>query len=264
MSAVTDEGFSIDGWSVDELERGLRVEAFAGSYGALVSSPFQRASKRALDIAVSTLVLVAMVPVIALAALLILIESGRPILFRAPRLGRGGNEFQMLKLKKMRDDVDGPPLTTAGDPRFTRVGALLARTKLDELPQLWNVLRGQMTLVGPRPEDPRFVAERPDDYASILRCKQGLTGLSQLAFYDEAELLDPDDPIAHYKRSIWPAKIRLDRLYVAHATIWWDLRILVWSVLRVVTRSPVTVDRTSGRISFVTAAGRRESAQELT
>lgn len=219
------------------------------SPGPLVTRRSRRIAKRAVDIVVSGTLLIALLPVNGLVALAILIDSGTPILYRSRRVGRGGREFGMVKFRKMRDDISGPPLTTAHDPRYTRIGPWLTRTKLDELPQLWNVLVGQMSLVGPRPEDPQFVAERSEDYETILLVRQGITGLSQLAFYDEAELLDREDPVADYRERIWPAKIALDRLYISQANLRWDLRIIAWSVWCWALRRPVAVDRESGALS---------------
>jgi lipopolysaccharide/colanic/teichoic acid biosynthesis glycosyltransferase len=259
--SLTDEDFYVDRGLVD-IGQPIREDAAGRPTEALLSNAMHRWAKRALDIVISAIGLLALLPIIGVVAFLILIESGRPILFRCPRVGRDGEPFAMLKFRKMRDGVTGLPLTTASDGRYTRAGRWLTKTKLDELPQLWNVLCGQMALVGPRPEDPQFVAERPEDYARILRCKQGITGLSQLAFYEEAEILDPDDPMTHYRSSIWPQKIRLDHLYVTRATIWWDLRILAWTVLRFLLRRPVVVDWRTGRISLL---GRQpvRSAQEF-
>src|SRR5215210_218333 len=116
------------------------------------------AAKRTLDVVVSALFLVLLAPLIVLIAIAIKVDSRGPVFYRCRRIGYHGCEFAMLKFRKMVADAAGPALTVASDPRFTSIGRLLARTKLDELPQLWNVLKGQMSLVGPRPEDPAFVA----------------------------------------------------------------------------------------------------------
>ena len=142
----------------------------------------QAALKRTFDFAVSAVVLLLALPLIALTALLVRIESPGPVFYRAERIGRGGRKLQMLKFRKMHHNASGAPLTMSEDDRFTRVGRFLARTKIDELPQLWHVLCGEMSLIGPRPEDPRFVAERFDDYSEILKVRPGVTGLSQIAF----------------------------------------------------------------------------------
>jgi lipopolysaccharide/colanic/teichoic acid biosynthesis glycosyltransferase len=136
------------------------------------------------------------------------------------------------------------------DARFTRIGRLLARTKIDELPQLWHVLRGEMSLIGPRPEDPGFVAERPEDYDEILRVRPGITGLSQIAFAEESEILCKVDPLSHYRSRIFPQKIRLDRMYSASPSIAMDLRILFWTCAAVLLRRQVAVHRETGRMNL--------------
>jgi lipopolysaccharide/colanic/teichoic acid biosynthesis glycosyltransferase len=213
-----------------------------------------------VDIAVASLALLVLAPLIGLVSLLILMDSRGPIFYRAPRVGRGGRALHMLKFRKMRCDATGAPLTTATDCRFTRIGCLLARTKLDELPQLWHVLRGEMSLIGPRPEDPSFVAERARDYEQILAVRPGITGLSQLAFAAESEILDKVDPMAHYRARIFPQKIRMDRLYAARTSLRLDLAILFWTGIAVVLRRPVAVHRDSGQISLRHERFRRHSA----
>jgi lipopolysaccharide/colanic/teichoic acid biosynthesis glycosyltransferase len=214
------------------------------------SSRSPRAAKRALDLTVSGAVLLLMLPVVVFVALAIVIDSRGPVFFTCERVGRGGAPFRMRKFRKMRQDASGPPLTTDDDPRFTRMGRWLTKTKLDELPQLWHVFRGDMSLVGPRPEHPSFVADYPDDYDVILSGKQGITGLSQLAFFEETRILDAEDPIGHYRDRIWPQKIGLDRLYVERATFFWDVRILFWTVAGCLLRTPVAVNRRTGELGI--------------
>jgi lipopolysaccharide/colanic/teichoic acid biosynthesis glycosyltransferase len=150
----------------------------------------------------------------------------------------------------MRAHPSGPKLTTHNDTRFTRVGTVLARSKLDELPQLLNVLKGDMSLIGPRPEDPGFVAQRSEDYEVIHRTRPGITGLAQLAFAEESRILSAEDPVRHYLQEIFPQKCGLDRLYVGSPSVRTDLRILVWTLVAIVVRRPVAVDRRTGRMTF--------------
>jgi lipopolysaccharide/colanic/teichoic acid biosynthesis glycosyltransferase len=206
--------------------------------------------KRAFDIAVSATVLLLTLPVILTVALLVRAESRGPIFYRARRVGKGGRPLRMLKFRKMHHNATGAPLTASEDERFTRVGRLLARTKLDELPQLWHVLNGEMSLIGPRPEDPDFVAERFDDYADILAVRPGVTGLSQIAFAEESEILSKDDPLEHYRTRIFPQKIRLDRMYAAQPSLKMDLGILFWTCAAVLLRRQVAVHRESGRMNL--------------
>lgn len=210
----------------------------------------QAALKRAFDVAVSATILLASLPLIAVVALLVRVESPGPVFYRASRVGRGGRSLRMLKFRKMHHNASGAPLTMSEDERFTRVGRLLARTKIDELPQLWHVLNGEMSLIGPRPEDPDFVAERFDDYAEILRVRPGVTGLSQIAFAEESAILCKDDPIEHYRTRIFPQKIRLDRMYAAQPTLGRDLQILFWTCAAVLLRRQVAVHRESGRMNL--------------
>ena len=156
----------------------------------------------------------------------------------------------MLKFRKMRPDAHaGPPLTSADDDRFTRVGRFLAKTKLDELPQLWNVLRGEMSLVGPRPEDPAFVAMRPDDFVSIAGVKPGVTGLCQLAFAKESFILDSNDRVRDYAERLLPQKVAIDLLYARRRTIGFDARILIWTFVAVLLRKDVAVHRETGKLT---------------
>ena len=134
------------------------------------------ATQRTIDVAVAAPALVVLSPVFAGIALLVVLDSPGPVLYRASRVGFRGEPLTMLKFRKMHPDAHGGDLTLAADDRLTRVGRWLARTKLDELPQLWHVLRGEMSLVGPRPEVPSFVARYPAEYRVILSTRPGLTG----------------------------------------------------------------------------------------
>jgi len=206
-------------------------------------------AQRALDVLVGGFALVVLLPVFALVAVAIKLDSRGSVYYRCRRVGRGGREFAMLKFRKMRTSARGAPLTAADDERFTRVGRLLAKTKLDEMPQLWNVVTGSMSLVGPRPEDPSFVALRRAQYEEILRVRPGITGLSQLAFAREMEILDPADRIGDYVRRLMPQKMRLDALYATRRSIRMDLRILWWTIVAILFRREVAVSRSTGRLN---------------
>ena len=206
-------------------------------------------AKRLLDLVLSLLLLIGLLPVIALLALAVKVESRGPIFYRCRRVGLGGCEFRMLKFRKMHRNATGPMLTAANDKRFTRLGSFLARTKLDELPQFWNVIRGDMSLVGPRPEDSSFVAFDPRGYVETLKIRPGITGLSQLAYVRESELLNGPDPVRSYVESVLPQKIAIDRLYVARRTISLDARILFWTIAAIFGVE-VSIDSTSSRVSI--------------
>jgi lipopolysaccharide/colanic/teichoic acid biosynthesis glycosyltransferase len=251
-----------DGAAADAAIRQGRQSSLAG-HGSPWAIRLQNAVKRSLDVLLSALMLVAMIPVIAVVALAIVVESRGPVFYRAERVGRGGRAFRMLKFRKMPPYAAGLPLTMRNDARFTRLGAFLARSKLDELPQLLNVLRGDMSLVGPRPEDRSFVDRRRGDYDVILQVRPGLSGFAQLAFADESRILSEEDPVGHYVDGIFPQKCALDRLYIHSANVWTDIRILFWTVVAIVFRRPIAVHRATGRLSLrrhrahASAPGRR-------
>jgi lipopolysaccharide/colanic/teichoic acid biosynthesis glycosyltransferase len=209
-----------------------------------------RATKRSFDVVVAAVVLVLAAPLLAIVAALIVIDSPGPVFHRVERVGFRGRPLRMLKFRKMAVGAHGVALTTNGDARLTRVGALLACTRLDELPQLWHVLRGDMSLVGPRPEHLGFVARHPSAYRLILSVRPGLTGLSQLAYAEERAVLDATDPLGHYLRGILPQKVVLDCFYARHVGVAMDLRILAATARTLFLRQPIAVDRGSARLTL--------------
>jgi lipopolysaccharide/colanic/teichoic acid biosynthesis glycosyltransferase len=190
-----------------------------------VTAPRALRAKRLVEGVLAAVLLVFASPLILLLALLVQLESRGPVLHRCDRIGFGGRPLRMLKLRKMRPGVAGAPLTGRGDERLTRVGAWLARTRLDELPQLWHVVRGEMALIGPRPEDPRFVSAHAREYDTILCVRPGITGLAQVVFIDEADDFDGADPVARYVERILPRKAQIDAHYALSRTWRLDLRI---------------------------------------
>jgi lipopolysaccharide/colanic/teichoic acid biosynthesis glycosyltransferase len=207
------------------------------------------ALKRTFDIAVAGLALVVLLPALLLIALVIVLDSRGPVFYRATRVGFRGRPLRMLKFRKMRADAKGAGLTVADDARLTRFGAWLARTKLDELPQLWHVLRGEMSLVGPRPECPTFACHYPRDYDLILSVRPGITGYTQIAFAREASILDPRDPAGHYSSGLLPQKVALDELYAGRLSLRRDMRILIATMLTLVLGWPVAVNRKTGALT---------------
>jgi len=220
-------------------------------------------AKRIFDVGLAAVLLLAMIPLFVLVALAIKLDSRGPVFYRVRRVGYRGAPLMMLKFRKMRHDATGGPLTTHGDPRFTRVGAILTRTKLDELPQLWDVLRGRMSIIGPRPEDPRFVALHRTDYERILSVRPGITGLSQLAYAEENRILDDDDPVEDYLARIIPQKLTLDKLYARSSSPRLDLSILRWTIVGVLLRRPVAVHRASGRMNLRRRPKPRHAAEKI-
>ncbi len=221
-----------------------------GLSGHAGATPAQALLKRTFDFAVSAILLALLLPVIVLVAIAIKVDSHGPVFYRCSRVGYRGHALRMLKFRKMHDGVSGPPLTAAEDGRFTRVGKFLAASKLDEIPQLWNVLKGDMSLVGPRPEDHRFVALHRRAYAEILEVKPGITGLSQLAFSEESRILDPTDRIRDYVERVLPQKMRMDALYAARQSVAMDARVLAWTAVAVALRQPVAVHRETGAMTL--------------
>ena len=186
--------------------------------------------KRAVDVAGALAGLVLCAPVLAAAAVLIRLEDGGPVFFRQERVGRGGRIFLLWKLRSMHAGPagDAPQLTVRGDARITRVGRWLRRLKLDELPQLVNVLRGEMSLVGPRPEVPRYVALYDAEQRRVLELVPGMIDPASLRFADEAEILaGAQDAESEYVRNILPEKIRASLEYAARASRWSDLALIV-------------------------------------
>jgi lipopolysaccharide/colanic/teichoic acid biosynthesis glycosyltransferase len=208
------------------------------------------AVKRSMDVVMAAVALVVLSPLFLVIALLVVLDSPGPVFYRADRVGFHGRRLRMLKFRKMHRSASGLALTLARDERLTRTGAWLARTKLDELPQLWHVLCGEMSLVGPRPESPDFVARFRDEYAVILQTRPGLTGYTQLAFACEGAILNPEDAHGHYVNELLPQKVALDRLYASRLAIRRDLRILFATVGAVVLRQPVAVNRKTGALTL--------------
>jgi lipopolysaccharide/colanic/teichoic acid biosynthesis glycosyltransferase len=205
---------------------------------------------RTLDALVAAGLLLLLLPFIVLSAVAVRVDSPGPAFFRVDRIGWRGGRLRMLKFRKMWDDASGPALTTGDDDRFTRLGPVLAKLKLDEIPQLWHVLTGDMSLVGPRPESPEFVELHRRDYATILGVRPGITGLSQIAFAEESRILDGENPVHHYVGAILPQKVGLDVMYAQERSFWLNVRILFWTAAAVVMRRQVAVHRDSGRMNL--------------
>src|SRR5262249_36444862 len=188
--------------------------------------------RRIVDVVVAAAPLVVLGPFLALLALAVRLTSPGGALFRQLRTGEGGRPFTLLKLRTMRAGAVGPRVTGMTDRRVTWLGAWLRRWKLDELPQLVNVLRGDMTLLGPRPEVPEYLARLGAAAREYARARPGLADAATLAFYDEAELLaGATDPERLYLERILPEKARLSIAYARDRTLASDLR-LVSALLR--------------------------------
>lgn len=205
--------------------------------------------KRAFDALLAAILLAAMAPLLLLIAAAIKLDSRGPVLHRVRRAGYRGEPLMMLKFRKMYRDAVGVPLTANGDARLTRVGSALHRTRLDELPQLWDVLRGRMSMIGPRPEDPAFVALHADAYDRILAVRPGITGISQLAFAEEHKILDERDAVTDYVTRILPQKVKLDMRYADGPGMRLDLAILAWTAVALLLHRPIAVHRSTLRMN---------------
>ncbi len=185
-------------------------------------------AKRALDLLVSSLALLLLSPLLLVLALWVKLDSTGPVLYRGKRVGKDGQPFLMYKFRTMVEGAErrGPAVTYRDDPRITRAGRFLRRTKLDELPQLLNVVKGEMSLVGPRPEDPSYVALYTQEQRQVLSVKPGITGSTQLEYRDEASMLQGDSVDEEYVTRLMPEKLKLDLEYVRTRSLLLDLKIL--------------------------------------
>lgn len=184
--------------------------------------------KRLFDVLVSAVALLLLSPVFLVVAIAIKISSPGPVFYRAVRVGQHGVPFKLYKFRSMVVNADkiGAGITTAHDPRITPIGRFLRRTKLDELPQLINVLRGEMSLVGPRPEDPRYVALYTEEQRRVLRVRPGMTSLASVRYRHEQALLSGADWETQYIQRIMPDKLAIDLEYLERATLLSDLGVL--------------------------------------
>ena len=201
--------------------------------------------KRALDIALAAPGLLVTLPLLAIISVLIKFDSHGPVIFSQVRVGRGLLPFRIYKFRTMVEDTlgRGAPLTVGQDVRVTRVGRILRKFKLDELPQLVNVLVGDMSLVGPRPEVPRYVEPLRSEFSEVLVVRPGLTDLASLKFIDEAAILSCYScPEEEYRNKVLPEKLRLAKLYVRHMSFRLDLAILVQTLLRIINVSTVVCE----------------------
>jgi lipopolysaccharide/colanic/teichoic acid biosynthesis glycosyltransferase len=203
-------------------------------------------TRRALDVVVGGALLVAAAPLLGVLAVVVRATSAGPALFVQTRVGKDGRIFGLLKLRTMVSDAAtrGGALTAPGDPRITRVGAWIRRWKLDELPQLANVVRGDMSLVGPRPEVPRYVAGYSPDQRAVLRVRPGITDPASLEYVDEAAVLATfDDCERGYVDTVLPAKLELSLAYLERRTLRSDLGVLVRTIVRVARGGRARPDR---------------------
>jgi len=193
--------------------------------------------KRCLDIVVSLIGLLLLAPMFALLALLIKVDSPGRVFFRQTRIGKHFRPFDIYKFRSMTDQRERPGslITVGADPRITRSGHIIRKLKLDELPQLFNVLIGDMSLVGPRPEVPEFVDLFRRDFEEILKVRPGITDLGSLKYRDEATILAQSaDSRAEYINRILPDKISLAKQYIAQSSLGFDVKLIFRTLYAIV------------------------------
>lgn len=210
----------------------------AGKFGFTNPSFNQKmreAFKRAFDLVFAFLGLLALLPFFGVIAIFIKRDSAGPVFYWGPRIGRFGRQFNMLKFRTMYEapkSYRGPRVTSQDDDRITPFGKWLRDTKLNELPQLWNVLIGEMSLVGPRPEDPMISRTWPTPIAAeILSVRPGITSPASVLYRDEENMLHAGEVMQKYFHELSPDKMRLDQLYVRYHSFWLDLDVILWTAL---------------------------------
>jgi len=199
--------------------------------------------RRIMDLVLGSLALLAALPILAtMAAWMRLSGDDGSFLYRARRVGAGGSIIRVLKIRTMRDGPGGVGLTSAGDPRITKVGRVIRRYRIDELPQLVNVVVGEMSLVGPRPEDPRYVDLADPLHRLVFGARPGITGPTQIHYRHEGDLLAASaDPERLYREVILPAKLRMDADYLERRTVVSDL-VVIWQTVLALLPGPARRD----------------------
>lgn len=207
--------------------------------------------KRVFDIALAIPASLIAAPIVAVSALLVRLDSRGPVFYRGWRTGLGGRPFRIYKLRTMEADADtaGPEITRANDQRVTRIGRMLRRTKIDELPQLFNVLTGHMSLVGPRPEHPNYVRLYTPEQRRVLEVKPGMTSLASILYADEQDLLVGENAEKTYVDVVMPEKLEIDRRYVEGQSLRTDFVILLRTARLMLTRSLLPRRRPTSRTS---------------
>ncbi len=193
---------------------------------------------RSLDILLSLVSLIVLSPIFLIALILILIDSGSPIFYKQKRVGKSARLFNLIKFRTMYLHSDRKGLITVGgrDPRVTKSGVLLRKLKLDEFPQLFNVLLGDMSIVGPRPEVQKYVNLYPKDYEYLLSVRPGITSPASLKYSNENEILErQNDPEYHYRTVILPAKIELDKKCIENRHVFFYFKIILLTIRKVFT-----------------------------
>ena len=193
--------------------------------------------KRSFDILISLIALTLLAPLFFICAIVIKLTSQGPVLYKGKRVGKGGDIFLIHKFRSMVVNADqiGTDLTPRGDPRVTKIGSFLRKTKMDELPQIIDVLKGNMSLVGPRPESPLYAKYYNESQKQVLDVRPGIVGVTQLKYhrYEELVLKDKEDPDAYYVQELMPKKLEMDLDYIENRSFLLDIKILLKTLLAV-------------------------------
>ncbi len=229
-----------DRWKLIDVLNLARPGSADGKQAASPAVLMDNAIRRAMDIFFSLVGLSLLSPLFVLLAYLIKRDSRGPVFYRGPRVGKNGRIFHILKFRTMYEELDshrGPRVTAQDDPRITPLGRNLRDSKLNELPQFWNVLVGEMSLVGPRPEDPQIVAKWPEEVQrEVFSVRPGITSPASVVYRNEETLLQSGNVMGKYLKEILPSKLRLDQLYVRNRSFLTDLDVLFWTSLLLLPR----------------------------
>ncbi len=213
----------------------------------------------AIDVLISGLALVILSPLMLVIVAALLVEIGWPVIYSQTRVGEGGRPFRIFKFRKFHvpNDAPGPLLTLRDDARMSRIGRILERSKLDELPQFWNVLIGDMAMVGPRPQNEISEGCFTSEYRALLRHRPGIFGPGQVAFRSEGSLYPPGvDRHAFYRETIFPLKAQLDLAYYPRRTLFSDMRWIIRGILAVLKLHPTIRDLSEAAPGGIVAEGR--------
>ncbi len=224
----------------DKLPGGLRVGEVEKYYDILAAKKISLLIKRLFDIVAASILLIILSPVLLILAIIIKTDSRGPVFFRQIRVTQYGRQFRIFKFRTMIPEADntGQQITTAGDNRITRAGAMLRKKRLDELPQLLNVLFGDMSFVGTRPEVPRYVDEYTNEMLATLLMPAGITSLASIRYKDEdLVLVGAQNPVDIYVNTVLPAKMKYNLRYIEEFSFWRDIGIMLQTVAAIVKSS---------------------------
>lgn len=217
--SVNKEGISIE---IDEVLRKKKLQLYF---------------KRIFDIIVSIIGLVVLAPFFLIIGIIIKLDSTGPIFFKQVRVCKAGEKFEIYKFRTMVEDAEkkGMQITVGEDNRITNLGKFIRNYKIDELPQLINVLKGDMSFVGPRPEVPKYVELYNDEQKNILKVRPGITDIASIEYRDENKLLSKsDNPQKTYIEEIMPRKIELNLLYIRNFSVWYDIKLICKTIIKVI------------------------------